>query len=135
MRAVHRHAQDARPLGVMFSGLPGAARALPSGATSGSPTSSAPRCSSTTTRRVLHLEVAAFPPTGRARDLARTLAELGPPARMATIAERFGHADQRPLSDARATLIAAGHLYAPQRGRVAFTVPGFDRWLAQRHDT
>jgi hypothetical protein len=28
MRAIHRHAQDARPLGLMLSGLPGAARTL-----------------------------------------------------------------------------------------------------------
>ncbi|MEX1163679.1 MAG: hypothetical protein WEB03_08870, partial [Nitriliruptor sp.] len=73
-------------------------------------------------------------PRGRARDLAIAIDELGSPASMSAIATRLGHADQRPLSDARATLIAAGHLYAPRRGRVAFTVPCFDTWLVQRRD-
>lgn len=204
MRAVHRHAQDARPLGVMFSGLPGAARTLleegqtyaeriatydlgmldRGGVTAAldepfrehadlgvgddvvehvlDDTGGYPYFvqlwgealwSTLPDRRDVHLADVVRAqvlvderrdgffasrwqrfPHGRARELARTLADLGSPARMATIASRLGHADQRPLSDARATLLAAGHLYAPERGRVGFTVPGFDRWLAQRHD-
>lgn len=204
MRAVHRHAQDARPLGVMFSGLPGAARTLLEEGqtyaeriatydlgmldrggvtaaldepfeehadlrvdaevidhvlddTGGYPYfvqlwgealwSILPERRDVRLADVVRAQVLVDErrdgffssrwqrfPRGRARELARTLADLGSPARMATIADRLGHADQRPLSDARATLLAAGHLYAPQRGRVAFTVPGFDRWLAEHHD-
>jgi hypothetical protein len=204
VRAIHRHAQDARPLGVIFSGLPGAARTLldegqtyaeriatydlgmldldgvqaaldePFAEHAGvrvddavgdhvlADTGGYPYFvqvwgealwSSLQARRDVRL--ADVPraqrlvderrdgffgsrwqrfPRGRARDLARAIADLGSPASMSAIADRLGLADQRPLSDARATLIAAGHLYAPRRGRVAFTVPGFDTWLAQHRD-
>jgi hypothetical protein len=202
MRAVHRHAQDARPLGVMFSGLPGAARTLLDEGqtyaeriatydlgmldldgvhaaieepfaehvdlavadevidhiledTGGYPyfvqlwgealwstlpdrrdvrLGDVPRAQRLVDERREGFFASRWQrfPRGRARDLATTLADLGSPAAMAAIADELGLGDQRPLSDARATLIAAGHLYAPRRGRVAFTVPGFDRWLAQR---
>jgi hypothetical protein len=202
MRAVHRHAQDARPLGVMFSGLPGAARTLLDEGqtyaeriatydlgmldldgvhaaieepftehvglavadevvdhiledTGGYPyfvqlwgealwstlpdrrdvrLGDVPRAQRLVDERREGFFSSRWQrfPRGRARELATTLADLGSPAAMSTIADELGLADQRPLSDARATLIAGGHLYAPRRGRVAFTVPGFDRWLAQR---
>jgi hypothetical protein len=204
VRAIHRHAQDARPLGVIFSGLPGAARTLleegqtyaeriatydlgmldlagvqaaldepfteHAGIRVGDPVSDhvlddtggypyfvqlwgEALWSSLPERRDVRL--ADVPraqqlvderrdgffgsrwqrfPSGRARELARAMADLGSPTAMSAIATHLGFRDQRPLSDARATLIAAGHLYAPQRGRVAFTVPGFDTWLAQRRE-
>ena len=38
------------------------------------------------------------------------------------------------LGPARANLINKGLVYAPQRGQVAFTVPGFARYVARRHE-
>jgi hypothetical protein len=202
MRAVHRHAQDARPLGVMFSGLPGAARTLlDEGQTyaeriatydlgmldldgvqaaidepfvehadlrvrdgvidhiledsGGYPyfvqlwgealwsslperrdvrLADVPRAQRSVDERREGFFSSRWQrfPRGRARGLATSLADLGSPAPVSAIAREMGLADQRPLSEARASLIAGGHLYAPRRGQLAFTVPGFDRWLAQR---
>jgi hypothetical protein len=202
MRAVHRHAQDARPLGVMFSGLPGAARSLLDEGqtyaerittydlgmldldgvqaaidepffehthlhvgeevidhvledTGGYPyfvqlwgealwstlperrdvrLGDVPRAQQLVDERREGFFTSRWQrfPQGRARELATTLADLGSPAAVSTIADVLGLPDQRALSEARRTLMAGGHLYAPRRGRVAFTVPGFDRWLAQR---
>lgn len=73
-------------------------------------------------------------PSGRARALTRALAHRGGTARMAHLATDLGHDEQKALSDARANLIAAGHLHAPMRGYVAFTVPGFDGWLRGQPD-
>lgn len=202
-RAIHRHAQDSRPLGVMFSGLPGAAdNLLTEGQTyaervatfdlgmlettgvadalrepfaehadigvdddvvdhiahdaGGYPyfvqiwgeslwatlpqrrdvrLSDVPRAQQRVDERRDQFFASRWRrfPSGRARELSATLADLGDHARMSAIAHELGLDDQRPLSDARATLIHAGHLYAPERGKVAFTVPGFATWLTRTH--
>jgi hypothetical protein len=201
IRAVHRHAQDSRPLGVMFSGLPGAAQTLLEEGqtyaerlgshdlgmldlrgvtdalrepfeeharigvtdevaahvtedTGGYPyfvqmwgeslwatlpdrravrLSDVPRAQQLVDDRRHSFFASRWRrfPSGRARELAVTLAGFEGRARMADIADALGFRDQRPLSEARASLIRAGHLYAPERGQVAFTVPGFAPWLVE----
>lgn len=202
VRAIHRHAQDARAFGVMLSGLPGAAdRLLTEGQTYTERltthdlgmldlvgVSEALREPFLEDAQIgvddevvdhVHADTGGYPyfvqlwgdalwevlpdrrdvrlsdltraqrlvdvrrddfftrrwqrfPTGRARALARALARREGRARMAHLATDLGHDEQKALSDARATLIAAGHLHAPTRGYVAFTVPGFAGWLDTR---
>lgn len=38
------------------------------------------------------------------------------------------------LGPARTNLISKGLVYVPQRGQLAFTVPGFARYVARRHE-
>lgn len=202
VRAIHRHAQDSRPLGVILSGLPGAANQLLAegqtyaerlatfdlGMIDGRGVTEAlrepfredadvdvttdvidhvtedsggypyfvqlwgealwdvlperrdvrladvPRAQRTVDRRREDFFAGRWNrfPTGHARDLANALARLGGTARMSEIARALGRADQRGLSDARGALIAGGHVHSPSYGRLAFTVPGFDRWLVTR---
>lgn len=199
MRAVHRHAQDSRPFGVMLSGLPGAAdRLLSEGQTYTErlATHDLGMLEEAGTAEAIrqpfledvdlgvgedvlahvHADSGGYPffvqlwgealwdvlpdrrdvrladvpraqqlvdarredfflrrwrrfPSGRARDLARALADLEGHARMSDLVRHLGLSDQRSLSYAREQLIAAGHLHSPRRGRVEFTVPGFDTWL------
>lgn len=39
-----------------------------------------------------------------------------------------------PLGPARAILMSKGLVYAPRRGQVSFTVPGFARYVARRQE-
>ena len=68
------------------------------------------------------------------RDLLRALAELGgaDPAPVADIARRMGRARTSDISVARAELIKKGLVYAPERGLLAFTVPGMDEFMARQ---
>ena len=204
VRAVHRHAQDSRPFGVMFSGLPGAAdRLLNEGQTYTERltifdlgmldvlgVADALRAPFEDDAGVtvdddvvdhVHADAGGYPyfvqlwgealwdvlperrdvrlgdvaraqrtvdvrrddffkrrwgrfPPGRARELALALARRGGQARMAHLASDLRLEDQRLLSKARDQLIDAGQLYTPQRGQVAFTVPGFDVWVSSRGD-
>lgn len=51
----------------------------------------------------------------------------------AAVAEHLGKAPAS-LGPARANLISKGLVYSPQRGQVAFTVPGFARYVARRRE-
>lgn len=68
------------------------------------------------------------------RDVLRALAELGgaDPAPVADIARRMGKARTSDISVARVELIKKGLAYAPERGLLAFTVPGMDDFIARQ---
>ncbi len=74
--------------------------------------------------------------TAQQRGLMTALAELGGdgPASMAEIAGRLGK-ERTSLSVARSQLIKKGLAYAPERGRIAFTVPGMAEYILRQHDS
>lgn len=67
-------------------------------------------------------------PSGRATHLVLTLAELGGEAAMSEITAALDLTHQA-LSPARRDLVDRGLAWAPGRGRLAFTVPGFADWV------
>jgi hypothetical protein len=68
------------------------------------------------------------------RDVLRALAELGAadPAPVSDIARRMGKARTSDISLARGELIKKGLVYAPERGLLAFTVPGMHEFIARQ---
>jgi AAA ATPase domain len=68
------------------------------------------------------------------RDVLRALAELGAadPAPVSEIARRMGKARTSDISLARGELIKKGLVYAPERGLLAFTVPGMHEFIARQ---
>lgn len=68
------------------------------------------------------------------RDLCRALAELAADgsAAIADVASAMGKPRTSDLSVARNELIKKGLLYAPERGLLAFTVPGMHTFVAQQ---
>jgi hypothetical protein len=68
-------------------------------------------------------------PDGRARDLVRALASHGGHAATGQLVRDIGLQRADQLGPARAGLLARGLVFAPSRGRLSFTVPGFDRWV------
>jgi hypothetical protein len=68
------------------------------------------------------------------RDLLRALAEIGDaaPAAVADIARHMGKARTSDISVARNELIKKGLVYAPERGLLAFTVPGMHDFIARQ---
>lgn len=68
-------------------------------------------------------------PDGRARDVVRALASRDGQAAVGELLADVGLDHHGQMSAARAELIARGLVFAPSHGRLAFTVPGFDRWV------
>jgi hypothetical protein len=68
------------------------------------------------------------------RDLLRALAEIGgaEPAAVADIARHMGKARTSDISVARIELIKKGLVYAPERGLLAFTVPGMHEFIGRQ---
>jgi type II secretory pathway predicted ATPase ExeA len=69
-------------------------------------------------------------PTGRGAALAVALAEQGGDAEMGDLTEVLDLTHQA-LSPARRDLVERGLCWAPARGRLAFTVPGFAEWVTR----
>jgi hypothetical protein len=69
------------------------------------------------------------------RELLRALAEIGGDgaAPVAAIARRMGKARTSDLSVARNEVIIKGLVYAPDRGLLAFTIPGMHRFVMRQH--
>jgi len=69
------------------------------------------------------------------RDVVRALAYLGgeEPAPVADIAVAAGKARTSDISVARVELIKKGLVYAPERGLLAFTVPGMHEFVARQN--
>lgn len=67
-------------------------------------------------------------PSGRAQLLVQALAEQGGEAAMGDLLEVVDISHQA-ASPARRSLLDLGICWAPQRGRLAFSVPGFERWV------
>ena len=67
-------------------------------------------------------------PSGRARLLVQALAEQGGEAAMGDLLEVVDLTHQA-ASPARRSLLDLGVCWAPERGRLAFSVPGFERWV------
>jgi hypothetical protein len=67
-------------------------------------------------------------PSGRARLLVQALAEQGGDAAMGDLLEVVDMTHQA-ASPARRSLLDLGICWAPARGRLAFSVPGFERWV------
>jgi hypothetical protein len=63
------------------------------------------------------------------------LAEIGGDgaAPVAAIARRMGKARTSDLSVARNEVIIKGLVYAPDRGLLAFTIPGMHRFVMRQH--
>lgn len=68
------------------------------------------------------------------RDLMRTLARLGgdAPTSVSDIARAMGRARTSDISVARNELIKKGLFYAPERGLLAFTVPGMHHFVERQ---
>lgn len=56
----------------------------------------------------------------------------GQPSPMASLVTRLNRRRQSDLSPTRRDLIAAGHIFVPERGYVAFTVPGMDDYIKRQ---
>ena len=69
--------------------------------------------------------------TPRQRDYMASLARAGGTATSRETAVGAGHTSTTDASPIRDELITKGIVYAPQRGRVAFTVPRFDRFVLE----
>ena len=67
-------------------------------------------------------------PSGRAQLLVQALAEQGGDAAMGDLLEVVDITHQA-ASPARRALLDLGICWAPGRGRLAFSVPGFERWV------
>lgn len=69
------------------------------------------------------------------REFLRAMsADDGEPSRTGDIAERLGRRTSS-LGPARANLIAKGIVYAPEHGRIAYTVPGMADYVRRRDDS
>ena len=70
------------------------------------------------------------------RDLMRVMAaDLDAPSTLSDLTARLNKAKSKELSVARAALIKSGHIYAPDRGMLAFTVPGMASYINHRAAT
>jgi hypothetical protein len=69
------------------------------------------------------------------RFMAAMAVDEGRPSAMADLVARMGRRRQSDLSIPRRDLIKAGHVYVPERGYVAFTVPGMDGFVRRHPDT
>jgi hypothetical protein len=67
-------------------------------------------------------------PSGRATMIAVSLAELGGDAAVADVLDDLDLTHQA-IAPSRRSLLDLGLVWAPRRGRLAFTVPGFDHWI------
>lgn len=67
------------------------------------------------------------------RDYMRAMSEDGDAGtRSASVAERLGR-ELSSISPTRAELIRKGLIYAPEHGRVAYTVPGMADFITRQH--
>jgi hypothetical protein len=69
-------------------------------------------------------------PSGRATSLVVALAEAGGDVEVGTLLDALDLTHQA-ISPARRELLDLGLCWAPVRGRLAFTVPGFASWIAR----
>lgn len=69
-------------------------------------------------------------PSGRATRLVLALADAGGDVEVGTLLETLDLTHQA-ISPARRELLDLGLCWAPTRGRLAFTVPGFASWIAR----
>ena len=67
----------------------------------------------------------------RERRYVRALADLGPGEQPSGAVARALGVDTSQVGSARQRLISAGILYSPAYGRVAFTLPMFDRYVRE----
>lgn len=58
----------------------------------------------------------------------------GAPSSMVDVTRRMGKRKPTDLSVSRSTLIRSGHIYSPERGLVAFTVPGISAYIHAQID-
>ncbi|RNE67289.1 ATP-binding protein [Cryobacterium tepidiphilum] len=73
--------------------------------------------------------------TPKQRDLLRAMAVDGDgPSSITDLVARTGKRRTSDLSVSRSELIRAGHIYAPDRGYVAFTVPGMADYITRLAD-
>ncbi len=73
--------------------------------------------------------------TNAERKFLRAMAvDGGEPSRIGDITERLGKASSRSLGPARASLINKGIVYSPERGTIAYTVPGMADYVARRDE-
>ncbi|AAT89207.1 conserved hypothetical protein [Leifsonia xyli subsp. xyli str. CTCB07] len=64
--------------------------------------------------------------------MAAMVVDEGRPSSIADLVVRLGRRRSSDLSVARRDLIAAGHIFAPERGYVAFTVPDMDDYIRRQ---
>lgn len=67
-------------------------------------------------------------PTGRGRQIVTALASLHGSARVANLLSKAGLTNSQ-YGPAREQLLRLGIIHDPEWGQVAFSVPGFDKWL------
>ena len=72
--------------------------------------------------------------TAAQRQLLRTMGQLGggQPVTIADLAAAMGRRRVSDLSVARNEVIKKGLLYSPERGQLAFTMPGMHTFIAQQ---
>lgn len=83
-------------------------------------------------RGLYHTRWAKASPVGRKTMYA--LALLGGYAKTRDIALTMGKSRSSDISAIRDTLIKVGQVYVPERGYLAFTVPGFDEYIVRTQD-
>lgn len=67
--------------------------------------------------------------TPKGRELMQAMAELGTPTKLSDLAEKMNYKKTSSLSVARNRLIRDGLAYSPERGCLAFTVPGMGSYI------
>lgn len=67
--------------------------------------------------------------TAQGKEFMRAMAQDEGPSKISEIARRMGKGDPSSLSVLRDRLIKDGLIYSPERGLVAFTVPGMDGFI------
>ena len=67
--------------------------------------------------------------TPKGKEMMRAMAEDDEPSRLSDVAQRMGKKKQGDLSVLRDRLIQDGLIYSPERGYVAFTVPGMSDYI------
>ncbi len=67
--------------------------------------------------------------TDAERDFLKAMASIGAEAPISEIAQHLGKRDLKELSVVRQALIKKGQIYSPERGKVAFALPGFDGYI------
>lgn len=72
--------------------------------------------------------------TPRERDYLAAIASIGSECSSAEAARTAGFANSTAAGPARDQLIGKGMLWAPERGRIAFTMPLFERFVRERTD-
>jgi hypothetical protein len=72
--------------------------------------------------------------SAKGKEFLRAMAELTQPSKLSDVAKRLGKDSVSEVSVIRERLIEDGLIYAPERGCIAFTIPGMDDFIQSQID-